>query len=349
MQQGGSRECDGWLPACVSWLVSGLPHESCCQCVPLDMPRHMSWCAAPHPSPPHPTCPHPPTHTRTPPLQAAVKEAEGWLGNASGLLGRARQLGPHPFVTLALFPGSSSVPALRTPFQVFLPHRHTGGSSSGGGPGRSSIFIPPAHNQIQCSQRVSLRLRDSLPSIPVLLPAARHFLHSRRSEFALLSCVITLLTPPSLTPTHVQAQTFCPQFHYQQALPIRLDAPTLTALATGEGSLELWHHCPRSQAVVAALSRGLSSSYAMTGQQQVFLGSATLPLQGLLIHPQVRCRGNRVAGPGGTVCWKHSAAQHSSAQHSVLLQGCSCIKQLCHQHHAAKPCCATFWGLVLLV
>jgi hypothetical protein len=88
--------------------------------------------------------------------------------------------------------------------------------------------------------------------------------------------------------THEQAQTFCPQFHYQQALPIRLDGPTLTALATGEASVELWHHCPRSQAVAAALSRGLSSSYAMAGQQQVFLGSATLPLQGLLVHPQVR-------------------------------------------------------------
>ena len=50
--------------------------------------------------------------------QAAVKEAEGWLGNASGLLGRARQLGPHPYVTVALMPGSSTVPAVRTPFQV---------------------------------------------------------------------------------------------------------------------------------------------------------------------------------------------------------------------------------------
>lgn len=47
-----------------------------------------------------------------------MKEAEGWLGNASGLLGRARQLGPHPYITLALFPGSSTVPVLRTPFQV---------------------------------------------------------------------------------------------------------------------------------------------------------------------------------------------------------------------------------------
>lgn len=51
-------------------------------------------------------------------LQAAVKEAEGWLGHSSGLLGRARQLGPHPYVTVALFPGSNSAAAVRTPFQV---------------------------------------------------------------------------------------------------------------------------------------------------------------------------------------------------------------------------------------
>jgi len=51
-------------------------------------------------------------------VQAAVKEAEGWLGNASGLLGRARQLGPHPYVTVALFPGNNAVPTIRTPFQV---------------------------------------------------------------------------------------------------------------------------------------------------------------------------------------------------------------------------------------
>lgn len=100
-----------------------------------------------------------------------------------------------------------------------------------------------------------------------------------------------LPSPPLPTPC-TQAQTFCPQFHYQHVLPFSLDAATLTALACSEASIELWHHCPRSQAVAAALSRGLSSSYAMTGQQQVFLGSATLPLQGLLIHPQVRGKGS---------------------------------------------------------
>lgn len=51
-------------------------------------------------------------------LQAAVHEAEGWLGGASGLLGRARQLGPHPFVTVTLPVTSAPVHAVRTPFQV---------------------------------------------------------------------------------------------------------------------------------------------------------------------------------------------------------------------------------------
>jgi hypothetical protein len=128
-----------------------------------------------------------------------VKEAEAWLGHGSGLLGRARQLGPHPYVTLSLLPGTSSLPVVRTPFQ---------------------------------------------------------------------------------------AQTFCPQFNYTAVLPLRLDAPTLSALGSAEALVEVWHHCPRSQAVAAALSRGLSSSYAMTGQQQVLLGSAHLPLQALLTHPQ---------------------------------------------------------------
>jgi hypothetical protein len=60
-------------------------------------------------------CLHPPPcHDH----QAGVREAEAWLGHGSGLLGRARQLGPHPYVTLSLMPGHSSIPALRTPFQV---------------------------------------------------------------------------------------------------------------------------------------------------------------------------------------------------------------------------------------
>jgi hypothetical protein len=63
------------------------------------------------------------------PLQAAVRDAERCLGGASGLLGRAVQLGPHPYATLslpaALVSSSSSaaeeghaVQVLKTPFQV---------------------------------------------------------------------------------------------------------------------------------------------------------------------------------------------------------------------------------------
>jgi hypothetical protein len=55
-------------------------------------------------------------------LQAAVCEAQGWLGGGSRLLGRARQLGPHPYATVSLFPGKeqpfTGVPTIRTPFQV---------------------------------------------------------------------------------------------------------------------------------------------------------------------------------------------------------------------------------------
>lgn len=87
----------------------------------------------------------------------------------------------------------------------------------------------------------------------------------------------------------MQAQTFCPQFHYQALLPLTLDAASLAALATQDATLELWHHCARSQAVAAALSRGQASTAGMAGQQQVFLGSGSLPLQGLLTKPQVRC------------------------------------------------------------
>lgn len=190
-----------------------------------------------------------------------MKEAEGWLGNASGLLGRARQLGPHPYVTVALMPGSSTVPAVRTPFQVcglLAPAGFNRGSTP---PPLLcwSLFVWPACES-PCGSTTGL-----LTIFPRLL------------YMVLLIAVSAFL----------QAQTFCPQFHYQHVLPIRLDPSTLTALASSDACVELWHHCPRSQAVAAALSRGLSSSYAMAGQQQVFLGSATLPLQGLLIYPQV--------------------------------------------------------------
>lgn len=107
------------------------------------------------------------------------------------------------------------------------------------------------------------------------------------------ACLKTLLFTPCNTlctaaAPCAQAQTFCPQFHHKQLLPLTLTGPSLAALASAECSVQLWHHCPRSQAVAAALSRGHSSSYVMAGQHQVLLGSGSCPLQALLTRPQVR-------------------------------------------------------------
>ncbi len=52
--------------------------------------------------------------------------------------------------------------------------------------------------------------------------------------------------------------------------------------------MEAWHHCPRSQAVAAALSTGAPSMQLMAGQKDVFLGSGTCSLLPLLTKPQVR-------------------------------------------------------------
>jgi hypothetical protein len=60
------------------------------------------------------------------PVQAAVRDAERCLGGASGLLGHAVQLGPHPYATLSLpavLVSSSAAEGqaaqvLKTPFQV---------------------------------------------------------------------------------------------------------------------------------------------------------------------------------------------------------------------------------------
>ncbi len=51
--------------------------------------------------------------------------------------------------------------------------------------------------------------------------------------------------------------------------------------------LEVWHHCPRSQAVAAALSQGASTSQGDLKYRDVFLGSGFAPLHALLNKPQV--------------------------------------------------------------
>ncbi len=57
-----------------------------------------------------------------------MKEAQAWLGGGSSLLGRAHQLGPHPYATMTLFPAdaalSKSVPVAKAPFQVWSFAQH---------------------------------------------------------------------------------------------------------------------------------------------------------------------------------------------------------------------------------
>ncbi|KAL0042381.1 hypothetical protein WJX77_010775 [Trebouxia sp. C0004] len=136
-------------------------------------------------------------------LLAAVNEASIWLGGGSSLLGRAKQLGPHSFVHLSLFPGNEQL----------------------------EVALPPVQ-------------------------------------------------------TPFQAQTFCPEFHFRRQLPLQIDARMVRDLATQELVLEVWHHCPRSQAVAAALSQGGSTSQSHLKYRDVFLGSGFAPLHALLNKPQ---------------------------------------------------------------
>ena len=63
--------------------------------------------------------------------------------------------------------------------------------------------------------------------------------------------------------------------------------------------LEVWHHCPRSQAVAAALSQGFMGRPAEgPGQRRdVFLGSASAPLGAVLNKPQVSNWQPSLTGP----------------------------------------------------
>lgn len=68
--------------------------------------------------------------------------------------------------------------------------------------------------------------------------------------------------------------------------------------------MAVWHHCPRSQAVAAAMSSGRpSSTTGMASAQRVLLGSADVPLQGLLTCPQVwlQLHDTGCLGPGGAL------------------------------------------------
>jgi hypothetical protein len=99
------------------------------------------------------------------------------------------------------------------------------------------------------------------------------------------------MPPPCTLP---QAQTFCPQFNHRQVLPLVLSPAMLGALAQKTAEVSLWHHCPRSQAVAAALAQGQPSGRLMAGQQQVLLGAGSVPLAPLLLRPQVGVLGQVV-------------------------------------------------------
>lgn len=59
-------------------------------------------------------------------VNSVKQEAASWLGGGSGVLGRAQQVGPHPYAVLTLFPADErlrrKVPSVRTPFQVYAFH-----------------------------------------------------------------------------------------------------------------------------------------------------------------------------------------------------------------------------------
>lgn len=88
--------------------------------------------------------------------------------------------------------------------------------------------------------------------------------------------------------TAFQAHSFCPQFGVQEVGELTLNPEGLAALGAGQLAVELWHHCPRSQAVATALSAGQCSGSAMAAQQAVLLGSGAVGLLPLLLKPQVR-------------------------------------------------------------
>ena len=51
--------------------------------------------------------------------------------------------------------------------------------------------------------------------------------------------------------------------------------------------IEVWHHCPRSQMVAAALSQGGTTAQQDLKYRDIFLGSGFAPLHALLNKPQV--------------------------------------------------------------
>lgn len=99
-----------------------------------------------------------------------------------------------------------------------------------------------------------------------------------------------LLVPPLQTSFMPQCCT--PAWHAQHAFRLRLTARVLEALAVQQMSVEVWHHCPRSEAVASALAAGHSSTAAdcSPAAREVLLGAASCDLAAVLARPEgLRC------------------------------------------------------------
>ncbi|CAD7697351.1 unnamed protein product [Ostreobium quekettii] len=86
--------------------------------------------------------------------------------------------------------------------------------------------------------------------------------------------------------TPFQAQTFCPTYNFKESVVLPASPAVLRAIVAEEMRVEVWHHCPRSQGLVNALSEGRAATGGSTGLRNVFLGTARTPLMHLLTKPQ---------------------------------------------------------------
>ncbi len=239
-------------------------------------------------------------------LQAAVQEAQAWLGAGAAVLGRALQLGPHPYATLNLFPAdaqlSRRLPPMRTPFQVRppcvrplpLPPRRSLCLC------RASALPPPRRTLSKAAARThsSSRLECThTRSGPVRHPAS---LPSSASD-VLAHCCVGVVCGMCMAP--VQAQAFTPSFHWHVEVPLLLDAQTLSAMLTQQLCVEVWHHPSRSLAALAAqqqeqagAGRGSARAAAAAAAaaaaggaaaRDVLLGTGGCALDKVLLRPNV--------------------------------------------------------------
>eukprot|EP00887_Chlorella_sp_A99_P003132 scaffold9.g3132.t1 len=97
--------------------------------------------------------------------------------------------------------------------------------------------------------------------------------------------------PPLQTPFVPQSCT--PSWHAEHSYRLRMTSAGLTALATQALKVEVWHHCPRSEAAAAALAAGKSSVAASAGDscsREVLLGTTECILAAVLARAEgLRC------------------------------------------------------------